>query len=90
MKKTLLLILASIFGGNFPALADAERAKNLSPIEKKQIAWALQILNDSKTLISEDDNSIKVDQDILAVLAQDGLIEKKGVRVSAVCDVLSK
>lgn len=85
MKKALLLIIAGIIGGQLPALADVERASKLTPLQKQQIAWALKILGETKTLTVKDNQCVQLDQDILNVLESEGRIEHGGMQPNTIC-----
>ncbi len=44
MKKIILMAIAGLIGGSTSALANVERTRNLTSLQKKQIAWAIKIL----------------------------------------------
>jgi predicted extracellular nuclease len=71
MKKSILLILAGLLGGNLTALADVQNAQKLTALEKQQIAWAIRIL--------------QFDEDILSVLEAEGHIERGGTHPTTIC-----
>lgn len=83
MKKFLLLFLASIIGGSLKTFANIESAKNLSPMQKQQIAWALTFLKDQHVLIDAANNTTRLDADILSILEIEGLISRKPVQMSS-------
>lgn len=85
MRKTLLLIFAGIIGVEFTALADADRASKLTPLQKSQIAWAIKILGDTKALTVNQNQCVEFDQDILNVLESEGHIEQGGVQPNTIC-----
>lgn len=85
MKKTVLLILAGIIGGEFSALADVERASKLTPLQRQQIAWAIKILSDTKTLSVNQNQCVQFDEDILSILEADGQIENGGTQPNTIC-----
>lgn len=85
MKKSILLILAGLLGGNLPALADVQRAGKLTALQKQQIAWAIRILGDTKTLVSAQNQCVEFDEDILSVLDAEGHIERGGTHPATIC-----
>ena len=85
MKKSTLLILAGLLGGNPTAIADVQRAQKLTAMEKQQIAWAIRILEDTKTLVSSQNQCVEFDEDILGVLEAEGHIERGGTHPTAIC-----
>lgn len=85
MKKAALLILAGILGGKISALADVERARKLTPFQKQQIAWALKILNKTKTLTVNPNQCVQFDEDILSVLEAEGQIGRGGSELMSIC-----
>lgn len=85
MKKTLLLIVAGIIGVEFSALADAERASKLTPLQKQQIAWAIKILGETKTLTVNPNQCVQFDEDILNVLEAEGQIQRGGAQPDTIC-----
>ena len=68
MKKTILFIFAGIIGVKFAALADVQQASKLTPLQKGQIAWAIKILGDTKALVTDENQCVQLDQDILSFL----------------------
>ena len=85
MKKSIFLILAGLLGGNITALADVQRAQKLTALEKQQIAWAIRILGDTKTLVSSQNQCAEFDEDILSVLEAEGYIERGGTHPTTIC-----
>lgn len=85
MKKAILLILAGLLGGNLTALADIQRAQKLTTLEKQQIAWAIRILGNTKTLVSSQNQCVQFDEDILSVLEAEGHIERGGTHPTTIC-----
>ncbi|MBL7545524.1 MAG: hypothetical protein JNL11_17020 [Bdellovibrionaceae bacterium] len=85
MKQTLIVLFAGLIGVNFTALADSEKTKELTPLQKTQIAWALKILGDSKTLVLQPDQCVQIDEDILSVLELEGRLKSGDVEVATVC-----
>lgn len=85
MKKAILLILAGIFGGKLTAFADVERAKKLTPLQKQQIAWAIKVLADTKTISVNQNQCLEFDMDILSVLESQGRIERGGAETDTIC-----
>ena len=85
MKKVIIIILAGLIGVEFNAIADAEQAKKLTPLQKVQIAWAIKILGDTKTLVSSQNQCVEFDEDILSVLEAEGHIERGGVHPTTIC-----
>lgn len=85
MKKAILLVLAGVLGGSLTALADVERANKLTPLQKQQIAWALKLLGETKTLVTNQNQCIEIDQDILNVLEAAGHIEQSGTHPTTIC-----
>ena len=85
MKKQLLVIVAALIGVNFKALADIEQAKNLTPLQKSQIAWAIEILGETKTLSVNQNQCVQFDEDILSVLEAEGHIQRSSVKPMTIC-----
>jgi len=85
MKKAIIIILAGLIGVEFNAFADAEQAKKLTPLQKIQIAWAIRILGDTKTLVSSQNQCVEFDEDILSVLEAEGHIERGGTHPTTIC-----
>ena len=85
MKKTLLFIFAGIIGVEFSALADVQQASKLTPLQKQQIAWAIKILGDTKTLVINENQCVQFDQDILSVLESEGHIEHGEAQPNTIC-----
>lgn len=85
MKKVILTMFAAIIGVEFSAFADAERAAKLTPVQKAQIAWAIKILSDSKTLVIQDNQCTELDQDILSVLESEGYLEQGRTQPTTIC-----
>lgn len=85
MKKTILIVTAALIGVNLNALADAEQAKKLTPLQKVQIAWAIRILGETKTLTVNQNQCVQFDQDILSVLEAEGHIQPGGAQPTAIC-----
>lgn len=85
MKKAVLVILAGIIGVEFSALADTERASKLTPLQKQQIAWAIKILGDTKTLTLNQNQCVQFDEDILSVLEAEGQIQRGGTQTDTIC-----
>lgn len=85
MKKAILLVLAGVLGGSLSALADVERANKLTPLQRQQIAWALKLLGETKTLVTNQNQCMELDQDILNVLEADGHIEQRGTHPTTIC-----
>jgi len=85
MKKSILVILAWLLGGNLTALADVQRAQKLTELEKQQIAWAIRILGNTKTLVSSQKQCVEFDEDILSILEAEGHIERGGTHPSTIC-----
>lgn len=85
MKKTIIIILAGLIGVEFNAFADTEHANKLTPLQKVQIAWAIRILGETKTLVSSQNQCVEFDEDILSVLEAGGHIEHGGAYPSSIC-----
>ena len=85
MKKAIIIILAGLIGVEFNAFADAEQAKKLTPLQKVQIAWAIRILGDTKTMVSTQNQCAEFDEDILSVLEAEGHIERGGTHPTTIC-----
>lgn len=85
MKKAIIIILAGLIGVEFNAFADAEQAKNLTPLQKVQIAWAIRILGDTKTLVSSQNQCVEFDEDILSALEAEGHIERGRTHPTTIC-----
>jgi len=85
MKKTILIVTAALIGVNLNALADAEQANKLTPLQKTQIAWALKILGETKTLTVNQNQCVEFDQDILSVLEAEGHLEQGGAHPTTIC-----
>lgn len=85
MKKSVLIIMAALIGVEFNAFADAEQAKKLTPLQKVQIAWAIRILGETKTLTVNQNQCVEFDQDILSVLEAEGHIESGGAHPTSIC-----
>lgn len=85
MKKTVLIITAALIGVNLNALADVEQAKKLTPLQKVQIAWAIRILGETKTLTINQNQCVEFDQDILNVLEAEGHVQPGGAQPTSIC-----
>lgn len=85
MKKTILIVVAALIGVNVAAFADAEQAKKLTPLQKAQIAWAIRILGETKTLTINQNQCVEFDQDILNVLESEGHIQSGGAHPTTIC-----
>lgn len=85
MKKTILIVVAALIGVNITAFADAEQAKKLTPLQKAQIAWAIKILGETKTLTINQNQCVEFDQDILSVLEAEGHIQPGGTHPTTIC-----
>lgn len=85
MKKTVLIFAAALVGININALADAEQAKKLTPLQKAQISWAIKILGETKTLTINQNQCIDFDQDILTLLEVEGHIQPGSAQPTAIC-----
>ncbi len=85
MKKAILLILTGIIGAQVTALADVEQASKLTPLQKTQIAWALKILGETKTLKMSPNQCLQLDEDILSVLEAEGQIQRGGTQPDSIC-----
>ena len=85
MKKKILVILAALIGVNLNAFADPEQAKSLTPLQKAQIAWAIKILGETKTLIVQPNQCVQFDEDILSVLEAEGQIKPGGAQPNVIC-----
>lgn len=85
MKKAILLLIAGMIGGGSTAFAKPKETYSLTPLQKQQIAWALKILKESKTLAEGEKQCLQLDQDILNILEEGGLIERDDYRVSVIC-----
>lgn len=85
MKKAILLILTGIIGAQVTALADVEQASKLTPLQKTQIAWALKILGETKTLKMNQNQCVQLDEDILSVLEAEGQIQRGGTQPDTIC-----
>ncbi|MBY0413499.1 MAG: hypothetical protein K2Q18_05010 [Bdellovibrionales bacterium] len=85
MKKAIFLILTGIIGAQVAALADVEQAKMLTPLQKTQIAWALKILGETKTLSMNQNQCVQLDEDIMSVLEAEGHIQRSGTHPTTIC-----
>lgn len=85
MKKKLLIFTAALMGLNLNALADAEQAKKLTPLQKVQIAWAIKILGETKTLSVNQNQCVQFDQDILNVLEAEGHVQPGSAQPTTIC-----
>ncbi len=72
-------------GLNLNALGDAEQAKKLTPLQKVQIAWAIKILGETKTLSVNQNQCVQFDQDILNVLEAEGHVQPGGAQPTTIC-----
>ena len=85
MKKTTMIILASLMGLSVSSMANEEQAKKLTPLQLKQIAWAMKILGETKALGVSENQCISFDQDILSLLEAEGHIQNGGTQPTTVC-----
>ncbi len=85
MKKTIFIALAALIGVELSAFADTEQAKKLSPLQKAQIAWAIKILGDTKTLTTNQNQCVQFDQDVLNTLQEQGQIQQGGAQPNVIC-----
>lgn len=85
MKKAILFILTGIIGVQVTALADVDQANKLTPLQKTQIAWALNILGETKTLKTNQNQCVQLDEDILSILEAEGQIRRGGTQPDTIC-----
>ena len=85
MKKTIMIFIASLLGVSASSLADEAQAKKLTPLQLRQIAWAIKILGDTKTLSASDNQCVSFDQDILSLLEAEGQVHNGGTQPTTVC-----
>lgn len=85
MKKTIMIFIASLLGVSASSLADEAHAKKLTPLQLRQIAWAIKILGETKALSTTENQCVSFDQDILSLLEAEGQIQNGGTQPTTVC-----
>lgn len=85
MKKSLMIIITALLGVGPSSFADEAQAKKLTPLQLKQIAWAIRLLGETKTLSVSENQCVSFDQDILSLLETEGQIQKGDVHPTTVC-----
>lgn len=85
MKKSLLIIITALLGVGPSSFADEAQAKKLTPLQLKQIAWAIRLLGETKTLSVSENQCVSFDQDILSLLEAEGQIQNGDVHPTTVC-----
>lgn len=85
MKKSLMIIITALLGVGPSSLADEAQAKKLTPLQLKQIAWAIRLLGETKTLNVSEHQCVSFDQDILSLLEAEGQIQNGDVYPTTVC-----
>lgn len=84
-KGTLILIAALMLAGQSGFANEAEGKQTLTPDDKRELAWAIQILLESKSLKRTTDDQIQIKSSVLDELRAGGLLDVNGSRVSAIC-----
>lgn len=85
MKKALVVLIAGMLGVNPSVFADEAQAKKLTPLQRQQIAWAIKILGQTKTLSVSENQCVSFDQDILSLLEAEGQIQNGDAHPTTVC-----
>lgn len=85
MKRSIMIVIASLFGISSSSLAEEAQAKKLSALQLRQIAWAIKILGETKTLSASDTQCVSFDQDILSLLEAEGQIHNGDTQQTTVC-----
>lgn len=85
MKKTIMIFIAGLIGVSASSLADEAQAKKLTPLQLRQIAWAIKILGETKTFSASENQCVSFDQDILNLLEAEGQINNGGTQPTTVC-----
>ena len=85
MKKSLLIMIAGMLGIGSSSFADEAQAKKLTPFQLTQIAWAIKLLGETKTLSVSENQCVSFDQNILILLEAEGQIQRGGVHPTTVC-----
>ncbi len=85
MKKSLMIIITALLGVGPSSFADEAQAKKLTPLQLKQIAWAIRLLGETKTLSVSENQCVSFDQDILSLLEAEGQIQNGDVHPTTVC-----
>ena len=78
-------MIAGMLGIGSSSFADEAQAKKLTPLQLTQIAWAIKILGETKTLSVSENQCVSFDQDILSLLEAEGQIQRGGVHPTTVC-----
>lgn len=82
MKKQTLLLTALVL--TIALSANAQQAR-LSPAEKQKIAWAIKILVKHKVISKTQDQCLDIDNDLLKLLENEGLLNQSDVSPQAIC-----
>ena len=85
MKNSLIIIITALLGIGPSSYADEAQAKKLTPLQLKQIAWAIRLLGETKTLSVSENQCVSFDQDILSLLEAEGQIQNGDVHPTTVC-----
>nr|BFD65287.1 hypothetical protein HAGR004_03090 [Bdellovibrio sp. HAGR004] len=85
MKKTIMIFITGLLGVSSSSLADEAQAKKLTVLQLRQIAWAIKILGETKTLSTTENQCVSFDQDILSLLEAEGQIQNGDVHPTTVC-----
>ena len=85
MKKALVVLIAGILGVSPSVFADEAQAKKLTPLQRQQIAWAIKLLGQTKTLTTSENQCVSFDQDILSLLEVEGRIQNGDAQPNTVC-----
>lgn len=85
MKKSLIVFIAGILGLNPSVFADEAQAKKLTLLQRQQIARAIKVLVQTKTLTSSENQCVSFDQDILDLLEAEGQIQSGDAQPNTIC-----
>lgn len=85
MKKSLMIIVTALLGIGPSSFASETQAKKLTPLQLKQIAWAIKLLGETKTLSVSENQCVSFDQDILSLLEAEGQIQNGDAHPTTVC-----
>ena len=80
-----MIIITALLGVGPSSFADEAQAKKLTPLQLKQIAWAIRLLGETKTLSVSENQCVSFDQDILSLLEAEGQIQNGDVHPTTVC-----
>ncbi len=85
MNQGIIVLIAVLVLGAQSALAFATERRALTTEEKREIAWAIQILRTSKALAKTYDQKIQIKASVIDELRADGLLTNDDSRLSGIC-----